>query len=272
MESVPAGHRPTPVPASAAVPVPAFAADPAQGRMFATSRPVRSTDVSPDGRLRLDAFARYLQEAAEDDVADTGWDAPYDWRLRRCEVAAHGYPRYGEQVSLRTFCSATGPRWAERTTTLAGPGGDLMQGRAVWVAIARADGRPCPLGEEFHRWYGAATGGRQVPARLTHPAPPAAADGDPAGRPWPLRASDFDPAGHVGNTVHWAAVEDVLARSAALPVTAELEYHRPMLPGQQPRLVTAGAGGEIWAWLLAGTQRLASARLAFPPPGPAVLA
>ena len=260
MEPVPAASRPGPAPAPAS-PGPAFTADPAQGRLFSTARLVRSTDVTPDGRLRFDALARYLQEAAEDDVADTGWDAPYDWRLRRCEVAVHGYPRYGDQVTLRTFCSATGPRWAERTTTLAGPGGDLMQSRAVWVAIARADGRPCLLGAEFYHWYGAATGGREVSARLTHPVPPAAETLD--SRPWPLRASDFDPAGHVGNTIHWAAVEDVLTQSAALPVTAGLEYHRPVLPGQQPRLVTASAGGLAWAWLLADTQRLASARLTF---------
>ena len=242
-----------------------FAADPAEGRLFATSRLVRGTDVTPGGRLRFDAFARYLQEAAEDDVADTGWRAPYDWRLRRCAVAIHGYPGYGDQVSLRTFCSATGPRWAERTTTLAGPGGDLMQARAVWVAIARADGRPCPLGAEFFHWYGAATGGREVSARLTHPGPPA--DQAPAGRPWPLRASDFDPAGHVGNTIHWAAVEEVLAESAVLPAAADLEYHRPVLPGQQPQLVTVNADGLRWAWLLADTGRLASARLSFADPG-----
>jgi acyl-ACP thioesterase len=266
MESVPAGSRAAPGPAAAAGPRPEFTPDPPQGRLFTTARLVRSTDVVPDGRLRFDALARYLQEAAEDDVAGTGWDAPYDWRLRRCEVAIHGYPRYGDQVSLRTFCSATGPRWAERTTTLAGPGGDLMQSRAVWVAIARADGRPCPLGAEFYHWYGAATGGREVSARLVHPAPPA--DSTLDSRPWPLRASDFDLAGHVGNTIHWAMVEDVLAQSATLPVTAELEYHRPVLRGQQPRLVTAGASGLAWAWLLADTQRLASARLAFAAAGP----
>ncbi|HEV3290189.1 MAG TPA: acyl-ACP thioesterase domain-containing protein [Streptosporangiaceae bacterium] len=266
MDSVAAGREHAAGPAFAAGPGPVFAAGPAQGRLFTTSRLVRGTDVTPAGRLRFDAFARYLQEAAEDDVADTGWAAPYDWRLRRCEVAIRGYPGYGELVSLRTFCSATGPRWAERTTTLAGPGGDLMQARAVWVAIARADGRPCPLGEMFHRLYGAAAQGRGVSTRLTHPGPPASQ----AGTSWPLRASDFDPAGHVGNTVHWAAVEDILAQSAALPVTAELEYHRPMLPGQQPRLVTTRIDGQVWAWLLADTQRLASARLVFPGSGPSV--
>ena len=86
MEPVPEASRPTAAPASAS-PGPVFTADPAQGRRYTTARLVRSTDVTPDGRLRFDALARYLQEAAEDDVADTGWDAPYDWRLRRCEVA-----------------------------------------------------------------------------------------------------------------------------------------------------------------------------------------
>jgi acyl-ACP thioesterase len=57
-------------------PAAAFAPHPASGRVFTVSRVVRSTDVTPDGRLRLDALARYLQEAAEDDVADAGLAEP----------------------------------------------------------------------------------------------------------------------------------------------------------------------------------------------------
>ena len=87
-----------------------FTPSPAHGRVYATSRAVRAGDVTPSGRLRLDAFARYLQEAAEDDVAGTGWRAPYDWLLRRCAVSARGYPVLGDQVTLRTFCTGTGPR------------------------------------------------------------------------------------------------------------------------------------------------------------------
>src|SRR6266581_3445588 len=53
---------------------PAFSPSPARGRVFTTAaRVVRSTDVTPAGRLRFDALARYLQEAAEDDLADAGW-------------------------------------------------------------------------------------------------------------------------------------------------------------------------------------------------------
>jgi len=247
----------TPGPAATGGPGQSFVPDPPRGRVFTAARAVRGTDVTPAGRLRFDALARYLQDAAEDDLADAGWDEPYSWLLRRCEVAVREYPVGGQQVAVRTFCSASGPRWAERTTTLAGPSGDLVQAKAIWVAITRADGRPCPLGSAFHRLYGPSTGGRQVSARLSHPGPPRAQDG----QPWPLRAADIDPAGHVNNSVHWAAVEDVLAGLAGAPAAAELEYHRQILPGQQPLLVTSHNSDHVGAWLLDGAHRLASARL-----------
>jgi acyl-ACP thioesterase len=237
-----------------------FTPCPARGRVYATSRMVRAGDVTPAGRLRLDAFARYLQEAAEDDVADTGGQAAYDWLLRRCAVSARGYPVLGDRVTLHTFCTGTGPRWAERTTTLAGPAGELMQATAIWVAISPA-GQPSPLGADFHRFYGEAAGGRRVSARLTLPAPDPTADG----RPWPVRASDFDPAGHVNNTVHWQAAEDILAGLGWLPAAAELEYHQPVLPGATPRLLASHATGQALFWLVNGQQRLASGRLATMP-------
>jgi acyl-ACP thioesterase len=260
---------------------PVFTADPAEGRLFRTRRVVRSVDVTPAGRLRFDALARYLQQAAEDDLYDADWAERYTWLVRRTSVAVRGYPAHRDRVQLRTFCSATGPRWAERTTTVAGPAGDLVQATAVWVAIDAADGRPVPLGDAFHRIYGPSTGGRKVSARLTHPGPPvgraaAAADaaagetaaageaaaGDAAvGRAWPLRASDFDTAGHVNNSIHWAAVEDVLAGLDWLPSQAELEYHRPVLGGHDPRLLTERRDGQWLIWLCHGEERLASAVL-----------
>ena len=247
----------------------AFRADPAAGRLFTTTRTVRSTDVTPAGRLRFDALTRYLQQAAEDDLADARWTVPYTWLVRRVALRIRRFPAHRERVTLRTFCSGTGPRWAERTTTVAsmsgrdGPGLDLIQGTAVWVAITAADGRPVPLGEEFHQLYGASAQGHRVSARLSHPAPPESA---PA-RAWPLRAADFDTAGHVNNSIHWAAVEDVLAGLDWLPGCAELEYHQPILPGHDPQLLTGEDGGDLYTWLCDGPQRLASARLTARSPG-----
>jgi len=228
-------------------------------RVVTSRRAVHGTDVSPDGRLRLDALARYLQAAAEGDLAGAGYSSTHDWVVRRTTVRVHSYPWLGQRLQVRTFCSAIGPRWAERTTTLAGGDGEdeLVRATAVWAAVDRASGRPCELGPDFLRVYGPSAAGRTVSARLSHPRPPEPA----AGEPWPLRAADFDTSGHVNNAVYWAAVEDAVAALGWLPAVAEVEYHRPALPGCEPRLLSCATPGEAWAWLLADGQRLASARL-----------
>jgi acyl-ACP thioesterase len=255
---------------------PAFTPEPGTGRVFAARRMVRSTDVTPSGRLRLDALARYLQNVAEDDVADAlhvaslperaaggsgGSGRPAGlagvvWLVRRCAIEVRSFPVMGDRLTLRTFCSGVGPRWAERTTTVSGEAGDLMQATALWAAISAAEGRPVPPGEEFDRLYGEAAHGRVVSARLSHPRPVGS-----GGRPWTLRAADFDTARHVNNAVHWAAVEDVLAEAGWAPAAAEVEYQRAIQPGCEPRLVTGGDDAQRMAWLLDGERVLASARL-----------
>lgn len=247
-----------------------------QPRVFTSSRVVHGGDAGPGGRLRLDALARYLQDAAEDDVADARLSEPRAWVVRRCAIQITAFPRFGQQLTVRTFCSATGPRWAERTTTLSAGQAELVVTRAVWAAVTRDTGESCPLGEEFHRLYGRSAAGRRVSARLTHPRPPlppapgpgaVPGAGAPAGsaQPWPLRASDFDAQGHVNNSVHWAAVEQAVAGLGWLPSAAEVEYREPALPGCQPRLALSAGPDEAWMWLLGGGsdggQPLASARI-----------
>jgi len=167
-------------------------------------------------------------------------------------------------LRLATFCSATGPRWAERTTTLSASGTELIQARAVWTAITRTTGESCAIGPGFHRVYGPAAQGRRVSARLSHPRP------DPLAqvRDWPLRASDFDAAGHVGNTIHWQAAEEVIAGLDWLPARAEMEYHHPILPGDRLRIAYRLAPGRADIWLLNDARRLASARLTRDPGEP----
>jgi acyl-ACP thioesterase len=249
--------------------LPAFRPEPPAGRIYATRRIVRSTDVAPSGRLRLDALARYLQTAAEDDVADAGLAEPVVWLVRRCELRITELPGMGERISVRTFCSGTGPRWAERTTTVArADGQQLVQATAVWAAVGRADGRPVPLSAGFTAIYGASAAGRVASVRLSHPRPGTAgysgngAAGGAPPRDWPLRVADFDTAGHVNNAVHWAVVEDELAVTGWFPSLAEVEYQRAIMPGCLPRLVTDRQDGQTTLWLLDGQRVLASARLA----------
>jgi acyl-ACP thioesterase len=191
------------------------------------------------------------------------------WLVRRCELRITELPGMGERISVRTFCSGTGPRWAERTTTVArADGQQLVQATAVWAAVGRADGRPVPLSAGFTAIYGASAAGRVASVRLSHRRPGTAgysgngAAGGAPPRDWPLRVADFDTAGHVNNAVHWAVVEDELAVTGWLPSLAEVEYQRAIMPGCLPRLVTDRQDGQTTLWLLDGQRVLASARLA----------
>jgi acyl-ACP thioesterase len=249
-------------------PLPAFRTEPVAGRVYATRRIVRSTDVTPTGRLRLDVLARYLQTVAEDDVADSGLAEPVVWLVRRCELRIAALPVMGDRLMLRTFCSGTGPRWAERTTTLASlDGRPLAQATAVWAAVSRAEGRPVPLSADFTAIYGPSAAGRVASVRLSHPRPDGAAmagngiAGSAHHRDWPLRAADFDTAGHVNNAVHWQVVEDELAAVGWLPSVAELEYQRAIMPDYLPRLITSRDEDRTALWLLEGDRLLASALL-----------
>jgi acyl-ACP thioesterase len=248
--------------------LPSFRTEPAVGRVYAGRRIVRSTDVTPSGRLRLDALARYLQTVAEDDVADSGLADAVVWLVRRCELRIAMLPAMGERLTLRTFCSGTGPRWAERTTTLASVDGNpFAQATAVWAAVSRDDGRPVPLSADFAAIYGPSAAGQVASVRLSHrrPDPMVLAETAPVGgvplRDWPLRTADFDTAGHVNNAVHWEVVEDELAGATWLPSVAELEYQRAIMPGCLPRVCTVRDENQTALWLLDGERVLASALL-----------
>jgi len=218
-------------------------------RRFSHSRRVRLGDVRPDGTLRLDAIARYAQDIATDDAADSGLteDTGF-WVLRRFVGELTGRLTLGELVEVTTFCGGAGPRWAERRTRIVGSRGGRVELAAVWVHVDQTTGAPLPVPASFREVYGEGTR-RRIRARLEHPAPPDARTGQDPGshaqhdmtrtRPWPLRATDFDVLGHVNNTVYWAPLEDHIAGDAWV-TRIEMEYRAGIDPGDAVELVRSG--------------------------------
>src|SRR3954470_6938723 len=70
-------------------------------------------DATASGRVRLDAIARWLQDVAYADVVDAGLAGRGAWLVRRARLRVESFPRFGEPVSLRTFCSGAGRVAAE---------------------------------------------------------------------------------------------------------------------------------------------------------------
>jgi acyl-ACP thioesterase len=226
---------------------------PARGRTFIRTRRVRLGDVSPNGRLRLDSMARFVQDVSNDDTVDAGLRDDMAWVVRRTVVEVRAEARLREELELTTFCGGVGGRWAERRVSIRGEHGAHVETATLWVHLDMATGRPIPLPTQFHELYDEAAGGRKVRAKLRHAAPPADPTFWAASAPWPLRFTDFDVLDHVNNAVAWAALEEERAARKHLraPVRAEVEYRDAIERGDEVlRVAVEHEGGGLSCWLV----------------------
>jgi acyl-ACP thioesterase len=229
-----------------------FVAIPQHGRVFSLAvRPLLS-DCAPSGRARLDALARWLQDAAYTDVEDAGLAAGAVWVVRRTRMLVRRFPRFAERLEARTFCSGIGRAWAERRTTIECDDVAEVEAVSLWVHLDPVDWHPMPLSEAEIAVYGETAGDRRITARLRHPAPAE----DAAASPWTFRATECDVADHVNNAAYWTPVEEeLLANGAPEPseLEVEIEYRTPAQPGPKTILAHGShrwivdAGGEVHA-------------------------
>jgi acyl-ACP thioesterase len=210
----------------------------AVGRTYSSRRRIRLSDMDSTGRLRLDAVARYLQDVATDDVAETGWGAPeHLWVVRRyCIDVLVPFLADGE-VELVTWGSGVGAVAAGRRTSLVGDRGGAIEADSVWIHLT-PDGRAARL-DDFGV-YAASAAGRSVSTRKALPDPPP----DAPRTPWPLRSTDVDLLGHANNAAHWHAVEHVLLPrlDAGRPFRGVLEYRHAIDLGDNVELVAFAVG------------------------------
>jgi acyl-ACP thioesterase len=224
---------------------------PAAGRIFEGARRVRLADVSPAGRLRLDAAARFLQDLSADDTADAALEDAEAWVVRKTVMEVVSFPRYLEPLALATWCSGTGSHWAERRISIVGERGGRIEAATTWVHIDLGSGRPTRIPAGFDDLYGEAHGGRRVKARLDHPDPP---DGELDGFAWPLRFSDFDVLDHVNNAACWQIVEEVLSqhRDLRAPLRAEVQHRTAIERNADVAVRSRRDEGSLSLWVIAG--------------------
>jgi acyl-ACP thioesterase len=216
-------------------------------RVFAHTPQPGLADVAPDGRVRLDALARWLQDAAWADVVDSRIADDGVWVVRRLELEVQRFPRFGEAPVVETWCSGVGKLWAERRSTVRSDGGGLVEAVALWVHLDPMGSRPRPLPEGFDAVYAS---GRRVKARLHHPAAPPP---EAQRAPWRFRAAELDLAGHVNNAAYWQILEEEEPAGAG---TYEIEHRAPAAAGDATVLKAGSlrwiaANGTVFATLRA---------------------
>jgi len=202
---------------------------PTRGRTYSDSRSIRLADMDANGRLRLDAVARFLQDIAIDDVQETGWGMPeHLWFVRRIRIDVLGPFLDDREVELTTWCSSVAAIAAGRRWSVTGDVGGRIEVDSVWIHLDR-DAQPARI-DDFGV-YAAAADGRRASTKLELPDPPA----DAGRQMWPLRVADVDLHGHVNNAVYWQAVEELvpaLGVDPRLPLRAELDCRQPIDLGE----------------------------------------
>jgi acyl-ACP thioesterase len=207
------------------------------GRVFEQTLRPGLADAAPSGRVRMDGMARWVQDMAYADVEDAGVVDESIWVVRRMRFHVERFPRFGEDVRARTFCSGFGRLWAERRVDFDSASGHV-EITSVWVHLNPRTRLPAPLPESFDRFWAESAQGRKVKARLRHPNPA----GDEPADHWFFRRSDADVAEHVNNAAYWEVIEEHLGDPETLDT--EIEFREPAQPGTAK--VLRGSDGMIW--------------------------
>jgi acyl-ACP thioesterase len=209
---------------------------PGSGRQFTARRRVRLGDATPNGRLRLDAVARYLQDVSNDDTRDADWSDPHWWVVRRTVIDVHTFPEYMQEIDLTTWCGGIGSHWAERRTRISAVDGTpLIDAASLWVHVDESTMQPSKVPTDVVEILGASAGGRDVNARLLL-RDKLFNESSTETTPWSLRFADFDAVGHMNNAAYWVIVEEFLAahRDVRAPLRTIVEHVVQVEPGQEP--------------------------------------
>ena len=231
---------------------------PSRGRVFEGRRRVRLGDVSPAGRLRLDALARYLQDVSNDDTRDAGMSDELTWVVRRVVLRGGALPGAGRGAGaadvLRRDRAALGraARLGRRRPWRPGRGrhavGARRRGRAAGAAARRASwstsARP-PVAGPCGRGFATAMLPRLRRPRRGRCASPTSTCWDTSTTP---------PTGR-----RWRSASRV-RRHLRAPLRAELEFRTALEVGAAVALRTVdGEDGSLALWVTDGQLVSASA-------------
>lgn len=122
---------------------------------------IRTDETDEDHRVEVSALVSYLQDAAAhhareldvsvDDLRNHG----RAWVLARLQLEVSNYPRWGDEVTVRTWPAGVGRLFALRDyQVIDSDGVELAAARSAWFMINIESRRPARLPEEFSRIVG----------------------------------------------------------------------------------------------------------------------
>jgi acyl-ACP thioesterase len=219
--------------------------------VFDREWPLRVADIDRNGRLRMDAAARHIQDIGQDQLRQLGFEETHPlWIVRRTVIDMVRPIEFQDLLRLRRWCSGTSNRWCEMRVRIDGRKGGLIESEAFWININRDTQTPSRIADDFLeglqrttkidrlRWKAyLKPGTRQTADQI---------------REYPIRFTDIDLFDHMNNSVYWSVVEDFLSASPEMlcdPIRVTLEHEAPIAMGDKLEILAhvhpAGSTGQF---------------------------
>ena len=211
---------------------------------------VRHTEVSREGKLRIDTFFDYMQEAAANHATNLGCGLAdlekhgMMWVLSRLRLRILRTPGIGERITVTTWPSGVDKLFATREFILTIGDEQIAAGSSFWLLLDRARMRPLRVLESLPIPLPDNSGRERVFSDL--PKLPRRECSDPL--PLTVTESQIDVNRHMNNARYIARLFDWLSVClGAAPVVSEIQAN--FLIGTAPESVLTVSGGEtdgVW--------------------------
>lgn len=212
--------------------------------VFDRQWPLRVADIDREGRLRMDAAARHIQDIGQDQLREMGYEATHPlWIVRRTMMDLIAPIGFQDMLRVRRWCSGASNRWCEMRVRIDGKRhGGLVEAESFWININRETQGPARMSEDFL----AALKRTTTVDRLRWKAylnvsGRAAREGAAEIHEYPVRFTDIDLFDHMNNSVYWTVVEDYLSsypELLAAPLRVTLEHEAPVALGDKLEIVS----------------------------------
>lgn len=201
-------------------------------QVFTETFKIRSSEVRPDGKVKLQTICDLLQEIAGNHALQLNFDVTQlheknmTWFLHRLDVQVDQYPEWREQVTVKTWPSRGDRLKAYRDFEILDENGKrVVRALSYWLMVDLASRRPIRMPEEVLE-MGPMGIEHVIPLKNSRPSPPETADIE---KTFSVRKSDLDVNRHVNNIryVEWISEtipHDKLVRSIDIEFKAECGY------------------------------------------------
>ncbi|MFZ5563901.1 MAG: acyl-[acyl-carrier-protein] thioesterase [Thermodesulfobacteriota bacterium] len=184
---------------------------------FQQTRKIDYFQTATDGRIKLDALVRILQNAALDHVHEADRDAQviiaagYAWILNKVIIDISRYPVYGETVTVNTWHRGIRGFKSYREYEILAGGQRVATAASSWLFLDLARRRVVKVPKETDELYGVVPAlalGRDIetwkPDKNLVP---------PESMEIITRRSDYDMLGHVNNAVYFDYLDTLIGNT-----------------------------------------------------------